>query len=80
MGPAAAGWNSDLSEFVLPYDDVRSAPSPEAELMDFLQSTYEVAAELGGWDRDGLEWAPGERPPTGGTPRNGDSTKGEPGW
>jgi len=37
------------------YDDVRTAASPEAALMDFLQSTYVAAADCGHWDRKALE-------------------------
>lgn len=58
--PEAALWSSDLGEFLLDYDAVRSAPDPEAALLDFLQSTYDAAAILGGWDRAALECAPGE--------------------
>jgi Family of unknown function (DUF5996) len=53
--PAAAGYNSTLGEFILKYDDLRVASSPDAVLMDFLQSTYEAAANLAGWDRALLE-------------------------
>jgi len=53
--PAAAGWNSQLGEFILMYDEVRSAPSPQQMLHDFLQSTYEAGATLGHWDRGALE-------------------------
>jgi hypothetical protein len=38
------------------YDDVRSAEDPRAVVLDFLQSTYEVAATLGHWDRENLEF------------------------
>ena len=62
VGPASAKWHGDLSEFVLPYDDVRKAASPEQEVRTFLQSTYEAAANLGQWDRGALEWRPGQRP------------------
>lgn len=55
VAPEAAFWHEDLSEFVLPYDAVRSAPDPDAALMAFLVSTYEAAADLGGWDRELLE-------------------------
>ena len=48
--PAAAGWHAGLGEFVLRYDDVRTAPSPRAALLDFLTSTYETASALAGWD------------------------------
>ena len=53
--PAGAMWNTDLGEFILPYDEVRSADLPEYELMRFLQTTYEAAADTGGWMRDQLE-------------------------
>lgn len=53
--PDAAFWHEQLSEFVLPYDAVRSADDPDEALMSFLVSTYEAAADLGGWDRDLLE-------------------------
>jgi hypothetical protein len=58
--PAAASFDAKLGEFLLPYDAVRKAPDPRSELMEFLRSTYEAAAELGRWDRGGLECATGE--------------------
>jgi predicted GNAT family acetyltransferase len=58
--PDAAFWHQDLSEFILPYDAVQSAADPDAALMAFLTSTYEAAADLGGWDRDLLECPHGE--------------------
>lgn len=54
--PSEAYFFEDLGEFVLPYDAVRRASSPESVLLDFLQSTYEVAADLASWDRDALEF------------------------
>ncbi len=53
--PAAAKWNAQLSEFILMYDDMRQADSPESALFDFLESTYEAGANLGKWDRKALE-------------------------
>jgi hypothetical protein len=53
--PAAAKWNPQLSEFILMYDDVRLADSPEGALLEFLESTYEAGARLGNWDRSTLE-------------------------
>jgi hypothetical protein len=53
--PAAAGWNSQLSEFILMYDDVRRADSPEQSLYEFLESTYDAGARLAKWDRASLE-------------------------
>ncbi|MCB2191022.1 MAG: hypothetical protein KQI62_05620 [Deltaproteobacteria bacterium] len=53
--PDAAYYNQDLGEYILPYEAVRTAKEPEAELMQFLQSTYEAAADLANWDRKALE-------------------------
>lgn len=53
--PSEASFNSDLGEFLLPYDAVRNANDPDQALLGFLQSTYEAAARLGNWDRDALE-------------------------
>jgi hypothetical protein len=53
--PAGAKWNPQLSEFILMYEDVRRAESPEATLLEFLQSTYDAGASLGKWDRARLE-------------------------
>ncbi len=53
--PAAAHYTSALGEFVLQYEEVRRAPDRDAALLDFLQSSYEAAADLGGWDRAALE-------------------------
>ena len=48
-----------MGEFILPYDAVRKAADPDAMLLEFLQSTYDAAANLGGWDRHALECAMG---------------------
>jgi hypothetical protein len=53
--PSAAFYSTDLREFVLPYDAVREAASPDETLLDFLQTTYEAAANLANWDRSFLE-------------------------
>lgn len=55
VGPAGARWDRDLAEFVLPYELVRTAPDPDAVLLEFLQSTYEAAASTAKWDRPALE-------------------------
>jgi hypothetical protein len=60
--PAAAYYHPQLHEFVLPYEAVRLAHSPDDLLMEFCQSTYEAAAMLGAWNRAELEYAPGEPP------------------
>jgi hypothetical protein len=53
--PDGAFYNKDYREFLLPYDRVARSSSPDDTLLEFLQSTYEVAATLGGWDRAALE-------------------------
>jgi hypothetical protein len=58
--PDAAFYSEALGEFILPYDAVRTAAQPEQALLDFLQSTYEAAANAAKWDRDALECAPGK--------------------
>ena len=55
VGPEAAHYDKGLGEFLLPYGDVRAAQSPSAALLEFCQSTYDAAAELGKWDRQLLE-------------------------
>jgi hypothetical protein len=53
--PGEAFFSPDLREFILPYDAVRQSHSPDDTLLDFLQTTYEAAADLGKWDRHSLE-------------------------
>jgi len=55
VGPQAAFYHAQMKEFLLMYDDVRTAASPKGALMEFLQSTYNAAADLGKWDRKSLE-------------------------
>jgi hypothetical protein len=47
--PAAASWNAELGEFVLPYAAVRETSDPEQALHQFLASTFEAAAGLMDW-------------------------------
>jgi hypothetical protein len=56
--PESAYYSNDFREFLLPYDAVRGAQSPDDTLLEFLESTYEAAATLGGWDRKSLEISP----------------------
>jgi hypothetical protein len=53
--PHEAFYNNELREFILPYDVVRKSDSPDRTLLEFLQSTYDAAADLGKWDRGSLE-------------------------
>ena len=56
--PEAAFYITDLREFILPYDAVRQSKDPDATLLEFLQTTYEAAANLAQWDRAALERTP----------------------
>jgi hypothetical protein len=53
--PAAAFYHRELHEYLLMYDDVRTAPAPKTALLDFLESTYQAGATLGRWDRAALD-------------------------
>jgi hypothetical protein len=56
--PGAAYWDTQLGEFILRYEDVRTAGSPREAILDFCQSTYEAGARLANWDRAALECDP----------------------
>ena len=56
--PESARWVDSRGEFILPYEAVRTAADPDAALLAFLQSTYDAAADRGGWDRTLLEDRP----------------------
>ncbi|KUG08953.1 DUF5996 family protein [Solirubrum puertoriconensis] len=53
--PAQAYFSTELGEFLLPYEAVRTATEPRQLVLEFLQSTYEAAAELAAWERSSLE-------------------------
>ncbi len=53
--PTTAFYSRELGEFLLPYDEVRRADAPDQTVLEFLQSTYEAAADLAHWDRASLE-------------------------
>ncbi len=53
--PEGAAYDQQFSEFLLPYDRVRSLPDPGKAIRDFAESTYLAGAELGNWDRTELE-------------------------
>lgn len=53
--PVSAFYSQEFSEFVLPYEAVRTAATPEADLRAFLRTTYDAAAQLAKWNREELE-------------------------
>jgi hypothetical protein len=55
IAPAQAAFEPKMGEFVLPYEAMRTSADPDSALLQFLQSTYEAAANCGHWDRDALE-------------------------
>jgi Family of unknown function (DUF5996) len=61
VNPTQAFFSKELGEFLMPYDVVRAARDPDGALMEFLQSTYDAAADLAKWDRKTLECGLGER-------------------
>jgi hypothetical protein len=58
--PEGAVFSKELGEFLFPYDEMRKTADPDAALLEFLQSTYEAAANLAKWDRKALECAMGK--------------------
>jgi hypothetical protein len=55
IAPPQARFDPNLGEFVLPYEAVRQSADPDATLLEFLQSTYEAAANCAHWDRAAFE-------------------------
>jgi len=55
--PGGAVYDPNFRELILPYEDVRQSATPDDTLLEFLQSSYEAAADTGGWDRPELERA-----------------------
>lgn len=58
IAPEAAYYDLAMGEFILPYGAVRQAANPDMLLMQFFESSYEAAANLGHWDRAELEVEP----------------------
>ncbi|HQR38010.1 MAG TPA: DUF5996 family protein [Blastocatellia bacterium] len=55
VGPRGAYFSADMREFIFPYEQVRQSASPDEALLEFLQTSYEAAADAGHWDRSELE-------------------------
>ncbi len=53
--PREALYLAQMHEFILPYESVRTAKSPDEALLEFAQSTYDAASTIGRWDREALD-------------------------
>jgi hypothetical protein len=60
IAPARGHFDVNFGEFVLPYEEMRGSADPDAALLEFLQSTYEAAANLAHWDRAALDCVPSQ--------------------
>lgn len=56
IGPEEAYYSEEMREYILPYEAVRKSSDPDRKIHEFLTSTYVACAELGGWDREELEY------------------------
>lgn len=63
LDPEAARWDERLGEYVLDWDDVRSAPDPHAYALEFARSAFQHACMVCGWDATLAASAEGEPPP-----------------
>jgi hypothetical protein len=66
IGPKPAFYDQGIGEFLLMYDEIRTSATPDVQLMEFLQTTYEAGANLAKWDRAALERPAETRATTGG--------------
>lgn len=62
VGPEGAYYSVENGQFLLPYEAVASSPDPDGALAEFLHTTYQAAADLGGWPRETLEDDPARWP------------------
>ena len=53
--PGAAAYNTEFSEFMMPYNEIRTLADPGDAILEFARSTYVAAADLGDWDRESIE-------------------------
>lgn len=63
LNPEAARWDSALGEYVLDWDDVRSAPDPHAYALEFARSAFQHSCLVCGWDETLAASADGAPPP-----------------
>ena len=63
LAPAAAGWDANLGEFLLDWEDVRTSSDPHETAMEFAHSVFRHSCEVCGWDPDLARSAEGTPPP-----------------
>jgi hypothetical protein len=63
LSPAAARWDPAVGEYLLDWDDVRSADDPHAAALEFARSAFRQSCAACGWDMDLAASAEGTPPP-----------------
>jgi hypothetical protein len=63
LSPASARWDEALGEYILDWDEVRAAPDPRAEALEFARSAFRHACRVCGWDAELAATAEGRPPP-----------------
>ena len=63
LKPEAARWDDDLGEFVLDWEEIRSAEDPHALALEFTRSALEHGCTVCGWDPALAASAQGQPPP-----------------
>jgi hypothetical protein len=63
LPPAAARWESELGEYVLDWEDVRSSPNPHETALTFARAAFHHACTICEWDPALLASAEGSPPP-----------------
>jgi Family of unknown function (DUF5996) len=63
LSPAAAHWNADIGEYLLPWDDVRAADDPHAYALEFARSAFRHGCMVCSWDPPLAATAEGTPPP-----------------
>jgi hypothetical protein len=63
LSPPAAHWDAALGEYILEWEDVRSAPDPHAAALEFARSAFRQACTACAWDMTLAASADGSPPP-----------------
>ena len=63
LSTAGARWDEALGEYILDWDEVRAAPDPRAEALEFARSAFRHACQVCGWDAELAATAESKPPP-----------------